>query len=290
MSDKNIRESNFLSPSLMDRLSRGVSVDSFTFSGQYDTKHMTLEPQVTGYSFFMWLDLPDWFKHDDMLMNFKEFTQKNFFSFQGLSDMTLEMQQTQMGFVQGNVMNTVGGISKGNTNFSLEHKEYVGSIVRKMYQQWISMVRDSRTGVALYPHAYRNFYTDQDRLEHLQYSSKNHSGRLLYVVTRPDIITKEDTDSTIEFATIYSNVMPTLIPFTQYTYTQGSQESPMLSVEFTGVMETGPIVEKFAKQKLDEYLIMGQHKDAGFRIIDSFDVLNPGTFKQIVEGEKTLQK
>lgn len=248
------------------------------FTGVDDLVNLNLNPYVTGYAFIYWIELPAWFDKDPDLKYYKELSQKNFTSFSGVDGVTLETVSQQIGF-PGHEASFAGNISRSNGEFTLEHKEYSGGVMRKLYQKWISYIRDPRTGIALYP-----------KLFNVDYSAKNHSGQLLYVVTRPDVT--NTGKNIIEYAAFYSNVIPTNIPYdTLYNYEQGSQDSPKISINFKGFMENGPDVDAYARKILAER-IMSPEGDSYLPFVDSLGT-NPeanaafknGTLKDIYKTE-----
>lgn len=251
------------------------------FTGVDDMVNLNLNPYVTGYAFIYWVDLPAWFNKDPDLKYYKEMSQKNFKSFTGVEGMTLNTIDQQVGGFTASPAAFAGNIERGNTGFTLNHKEYSGGVMRKMYQKWISYIRDPRTGIALYP-----------KLFNVDYSAKNHSGQLMYIVTRPDVT--NTGKNIVEYAAFYSNVIPTNIPYdTLYNYTMGEQDSPELSIEFKGFMENGPDVDAYARQILSER-IMSPEGDGYLPFVDSLgtnptanDAFKSGTLKDIYKTQTT---
>lgn len=193
-------------------------------TGVEDEINLYLDPFVNGYAFIYWTSLPSWFEKDPDLKYFKEITQKNFRAFNGISPIDLNTDTQQTGFA-GHEINVVSGVNRGNSDFTISHKEYSGGVMRKLYQKWISMIRDPRTGIALYP-----------KLFGIDYGAKNHTGSLMYIVTRPDVT---NTDKNIvEFAAFYSNVFPTNVPLdTLYNFELGTQDTPTIDITFKGFVE-----------------------------------------------------
>jgi hypothetical protein len=255
------------------------STSSF-FTGVDDLINLQFDPIVTGYAFIWWIQLPSWFEKDPDLKFFKEMTQKNFRAFSGVDDIMLTTVQQQTGFANAE-FDIAAGITRGNTAFTLRHKEYSGGVMRKLYQKWITMIRDPRTGIALYP-----------KLFDVDYGARNHTGQLLYVVVRPDA-TNTNYDI-VEYAAFYSNVMPMTIPLsTLYNFEIGSQESPNIDIEFRGFVEVGPDVEEYAKKILREEILRTATDGNGIPFLDSFgsnpdakEVLTPGTLKDIYRPDE----
>jgi hypothetical protein len=234
-----------------------AGTNNSVFTGVDDEVNKWLDPFVSGYAFIYWVELPSWFEKDEDLKYFKQMTQVNFRSFQGVASMDLNTAQVQTGFA-AHEMNVVTGISRQNTDFQISHKEYSGSPMTKMYQKWISMIRDPRTNTALYPKLYG-----------VEYGARNHSGQLLYIVTRPDVT---NTDKHIvEYACFYSNVVPVNVPLdTLYNFEIGSQDAPTIEISFKGFPEIGPNVNAFAEKILREKII-SPDGDSHIPFVDSYN-------------------
>ena len=244
-------------------LSQISGTNNTVFTGVDDEVNKYLDPIVTGYAFIYWVQLPDWFEKDDDLKYFKQMTEKNFRSFQGVNSMDLNTSTVQTGFAAHEI-NVVTGLSRQNTEFTISHKEYSGSPMTKMYQKWISLIRDPRTNTATYPKLYG-----------VDYGARNHSGQLLYIVTRPDVT---NTDKNIvEYAAFYSNVVPTNIPLDSlYNFEIGSQDSPTIDINFKGFPEIGPNVTEYAKKILKEQ-IMNTSGDSYIPFVDSLNTNTEAT-------------
>ena len=227
------------------------------FTGVDDQVNLYLDPIVTGYAFIYWVDLPNWFEKDADLKYFKQLSEKNFRSFQGINSIELNTAQLQTGFA-GHEINVVTGVSRQNTEFQIGHKEFSGSPMTKMYQKWISMIRDPRTGVALYP-----------KLYNVEYGARNHSGQLLYIMTRPDATNAGK--NVVEYACFYSNVVPTNVPLDSlYNFEIGSQDSPQIEITFKGFPEIGPNVNAYAEKILKEK-IMSKNGDSFIPFVDMYN-------------------
>jgi len=212
--------------------------DSF-FTGHMNLQDLNFDPLVTGYAFIIWTKLPKWVTN--FAPKFKELTQRNFKSFDGLADIELQTAAYEQSF-NNNEYNYATTISKQNTEFTLKHQEFSGNPIKNMYQFWVSGIRDPDTDIATYPKAFG-----------IDYAAKNHTGELLYVVTRPDANNFNNSEiHNIEFAAYYTNVMPTKIPIAHFEYSQGEHNSPEIDIPFKGNLHIGPKVDAFARAKLAE--------------------------------------
>ena len=200
------------------------------FTGKMNTQDLNFDPLVTGYAFFVWTKLPFWV--EGTYPDFQAMTQKNFKSFEGLSDIELQTGQYTHTF-NGSAYEFATSITKGNTTFSINHQEFSGNPIKNMYQFWVTGIRDPETDIALYPRAFN-----------CEYGAKNHTGELLYVVTRPDANNVKNHN--IEFAAYYTAVMPLKVPISHLGYTQGDHSSPEITQNFVGDFHFGPEVDDFA--------------------------------------------
>jgi hypothetical protein len=106
-----------------------------------------------------------------------------------------------------------------------------------MHQFWISSIADPETGIATYPKVYG-----------LDYSAKNHTGEMMYIVTRPDVNNVEKRN--IEFAAYYTNVMPKKIPLSHFEYSQGEHNLVEIEIPFAGNMHISSKVDNYAQRLL----------------------------------------
>lgn len=258
-------------------------VNSTFYTGIDDLINHKFDKLVVSHSYIYWISLPSWFEKDQDLKFFKAMSEKNYRGFQGLSNMTLQIQDVTTG-VAGNQMPVVTGIERGNTRFTLEHNEYSGSPMRKMYQKWVSYIRDPRAGISTY-----------GKLFGVEYGAANHTGELLYMVVRPDANNNTKGVDILEFAAYFSNVAPTEIPTGMYNYTMGEAELPTVSMEFVGVPEIGPYVDEFARKILKENILnYGEtSEDGSYPWVDSYGTdenaiskLNAGRLKDIYNPEQ----
>lgn len=245
------------------------------FTGVEDTINQYLDPIVTGYAFIYWVSLPEWFEKDADLKYFKNLSQVNFRSFNGISPIELGTGTVQTGFAAHEI-NVATNISRQNTEFQIGHKEYSGSPMTKMYQKWISMIRDPRTGLAIYP-----------KLYNVEYGARNHSGQLLYIVTRPDAT--NTNHNVVEYAAFYSNVIPTNVPLDSlYNFEIGNQETPTIEISFKGFPEIGPNVNEYAEKILREK-IMNTSGDSYLPFVDMYNT-NTEASQMVSWGQTSLKE
>lgn len=233
-----------------------IANKSSFFNGSYNTLELDFDPLVNGYSFFKWMALPKWI--NDTFPDFRNMTEKNFLSGFSLSDIELENTSITHGFA-ANEYNIATNIKKGNTDFSITHREFSGSPIRTMYSFWVSGIRDPETGIATYP---RLFKTD--------YAAKNHTGEIIYIVTRPDANNIER--EVIEYACYYTAVFPKKIQLSQFAFTHGEHSATEYEQTFNAVFHQSHKVDELAKEVLKE-------KVYGFMEMNEFDPTAPDNGK-----------
>lgn len=199
------------------------------FTGSLNTGKNSFDPYVSGFAFIVWLKVPTWLPQGD---EFKQFSQKNFKAFQGLTNIELGTEGAKQGFT-ANETHYTKDIGNKSNEFTLKYQEHSGSPMGKSYNSWVSGIRDPKTGIATYP-----------KEAGLEYHSDNHTGTLLYIVTRPDADNFEGKN--IEFAALWTHVQPKRINLEHYNFEAGSHDMFELEQAFSGYMNFGQEVDKFA--------------------------------------------
>lgn len=213
-----------------------IANDNSFYNGHMNLQKLPFDPLITGYAFIIWTKLPSWVTQE--FPHFAQMTQKNFKSFSGIDDMTINTATMNHSF-NNQEYKVNAAIEKGNSNFSITHQEFSGSPIKNMYSLWVSGISDPATGIATYPEIYG-----------MEYAAKNHTGELLYVVTRPDATNVDRAN--IEFAAYYTNVFPTKLPISHFNFDEGTHDAPTITEEFVGNMNISPNVDNFAREKLKE--------------------------------------
>jgi hypothetical protein len=209
------------------------------------------DPFIQGYAFIMWTRLPAFF--DNVYKSqFQALCEKNFKAFSGISDMDMDAETMTHGFA-GNELPVATNMKKSFTGFSLKHYELAGSPIRELYQYWTTGIRDFETGLAHY----------HGKIEDgtLEYSMKNHTGELLYVVTDPSGAIGKDPSTGIEFAGYWTNVFPTKIPQDHLNYSSGDHGIAEIDIEFKGNFHMSSDINTLAVQAMQTYAIRKRFGD-----------------------------
>jgi hypothetical protein len=209
---------------------KNASQENF-WQGTYNSGDMYYDPLITGYAFFVWTRLPSWVTKT--FPNFALLTQKNFAGFDGFSDLELNTSAFTAGFTT-NELHVAQNMGAKPNSFNIKSAEFSGSPMNAMWQFWVAGIRDPETGVATYP---KEFGMD--------YSLRNHTGELMYMVTRPDADNFER--NIIEFAAYFTCVMPKRIEMNHWNFSKGSQEGPIEHEQsLNAIIHWGPKVNDVA--------------------------------------------
>ena len=205
------------------------------FNGHVSHGGNMKDPYVSGYAFIKWIKVPTWI-HTDNGRDFVQLTERNFKGFSGLSDLQMDTGAITAGFTANELSFAKGTVQKPE-GFTLKYQVKSGMDIDRYYNTWVSGIRDPKTGIATYP-----------KKSGLPYHSDNHTGILLYVVTRPDAdnFGEGEDKSNIEFAALFTHVMPTKIMLDHFNYESGSHEFAEKEQEFKGYMNFGQAVDAFA--------------------------------------------
>ena len=233
-----------------------------------------IDPFITGFAFFVWTKGP-YFIEAEIWKNFKFLTERNFKSFDGIEDMSLNTDNMQAGFA-GNELPIPTNLTRGNTAFTLTHYELAGSPIREGYQYWITGIRDPETGLAHYQGVI-NKETGAGG-ERMIYSLRNHSAEAIYIVTDPSGASVYEGQGcypgAIEFAAYFTNVVPTKVPMGHLNYSSGDQGMQEISAEFVGTFHQSKAVNELAVKILDNYIITQHAGDYDFIEHEPSDIAN----------------
>jgi hypothetical protein len=208
------------------------------FQGQFQSDVIVRDPMVSGYAFIKWLRVPTWVT--SVYPNFTAITEKNFRSFNGLNDIDMETFAVTEGFSGSE--NMFAGSARMFQGFSMSHREYSGSPIKNAYGHWVSGIRDPVTNIATYPAEFG-----------LEYTAANHTGELIYIMTRPDANNTANSNI-IEFACLYSMVMPTKFPLGHLNFTAGSNDGiEPIEMPFVGVPHISPQIDDMAVTQLQNF-------------------------------------
>lgn len=215
----------------------GTPTDGTLFNGSIRTGQGSFDPYVSGFAFIKWINLPSWIDQS----NFRTFTEKNFKSFQGINNVELETEGVKNGFT-GNEFHYTKSIGNKSSEFTLKYQEHSGSPLTRIYDHWISGIRDPKTGIATYPSKYG-----------IPYHSANHTASLLYVVTRPDADNfGGQTNGNIEKVFLWTHVQPKRINLEHYNYESGTHDFSELEQQFSGVLHFGEAVDVWGAQYIKD--------------------------------------
>ena len=234
----------------------GNAEKSNFFAGTWDMDQSNLDnydPFLTGYAYIVWTKLPS-FMPSEIRQRFKHMTEKNFKSFSGNNDLSLDTEAVTMGFA-GNSYDAATNLKKGEGSFTLKHQEFIGSPIRELYEYWVTGIRDPETGLA----TYHGRLGDANDCPY--YSSRFHSGELLYIVTDP--AGALGGEQSIEYACYYTNVIPTKVPLAHMDYSAGDHAAVEIDQEFRGVWHRSKRIDAIAKKVIKNRKVLDSFMNYG---------------------------
>jgi hypothetical protein len=256
---------------MSEQLVRGSDVHNKTanpleanfFNGFTNHGSSTYDPYVSGFAFIKWLKLPVWVDGNKSPLtphNLASLSQKNFKKFSGLANIEMETGGITAGFT-ANELHYAKGIGQKPTEFTLTYQEHSGSPLTRYYNHWVSGIRDPKSGIATYPKEYR-----------LPYHSSNHTGTLVYVVTRPDADNYAglENKSNLEFACILTHVQPKRINLEHFNFENGAHELFEVEQPFTAYMHIGQTVETYVDKRMAQWF---------------YEFVNEGSFSNLVKND-----
>ena len=209
-------------------------------------------PKLTGYAVAKWIHLPPWFS--TTFPWFKEAFEKNIISFGGLSDIALNMIEFNMGGFSGQPTNIAGSIQKANNEFTVGFKEMARDPFAKAYEFWIRMIRDPQTNICQYSNIDWGNGTSYEPAE------ENHTGALLFVVLRPDVINLDPgtpiEKSSVHRAYLWTNVKPNNILLASDAFTAGTVDQVESEQAFTGDFHWNHKIDASAAQYLADHSLI----------------------------------
>ena len=216
------------------------------FTGGFNTS-IIADPYLSGYAFTKWIGLPTWIDEiagADSVKNYQAYSERAMRNFSGISSIDLSTVALNMGFSNSEAMFASG--IQNFQGFSMTHKELQGSPLSRFYSGWVQGIRDPRTNIAIYPQL-------KDKKP---YCAENHTCSLLYVVTRPDVMSTDADVKTnpIEYACLYTMVMPLRMPMDHYNFSAGSSDMTDLEMSFAGVPHFGAAIMAYARKSYKDMI------------------------------------
>ena len=212
------------------------------------------DPLRGGFARIFILQLPYFMVKLDSAVckRFKHFIEFGFTKIDGLGDATLETEKVSGGYTGGEF--AVPSITKDQIDeVTISCYEFTGSPIREFIDTWMTGISDPLTGLSHYHGMISNT---------LPFRAKNHTMECIYVVTDP-------TGVNIEYACMFSNMMPTTVPKSHFNYESGSHPAVSLDLKFTANKYESPQINTIATALLDKYKIVMDYLDFNSGYTDS---------------------
>lgn len=269
----------------------GDPEDENFFKGHFQLNQAYLnnyDAFVKGHAFWIWTKLPRFWRYaafrpygktaDEYNKYFASLTEANFKSFSGISNITLDSEQIQMGF-NGAGFNIPTKLNVENQEFTIGHYEWMGGVMQNMYKYWITGIADIDTGAATYHGAFLN--TDPEVRKNMIYSMQNHTGEGYYIVTDPTcgigVMNGHFDTQSIEFAAAFTNIYPTIIPLDHMNYSSGDNGIAEFDQTFKGTMKISQEVTETAAYLLSTRNFAMSYMGYSMKVKEASDVITPIT-------------
>lgn len=201
------------------------------------------DPYRKGFSRLFILRLPRFMEEMDSeaTKRFKHFLEFGFTEISGIQNPTLETEAITGGYTGGQF--EIPSITKDNTTeITINLYEFSGSPLREYLDTWITGISDKMVGIGHYHGMIA---------ENMEYKASNHVMEAIYVNTDPT-----GRPDSIEYACMFSNMMPKTIPLDHVNYSSGDHGAANVSIPFTCNKYESPQINEVAKALLTKYVIL----------------------------------
>lgn len=204
------------------------------------------DPLKTGYGRLFMVRKPAFLLKDtsfaSKLNNFKHILEYGNTSVSGISDISVNFNQIQGGYV-GKSFEIPAYASDDTNQFSVTVYEFSGSPVREVLHTWINGATDLISGLTHY-----NGYAGNESGK-IQAIQANQTAEFIWINT-------DSTGQYVEYACLLANCFPKGISLDKFNYTSGTHELVETTIDFTCTKYESIQINKVAKVLLDKYKLL----------------------------------
>ncbi len=210
----------------------------FLGPAQLDSKNIgQYNPLITGRGIFLWTKMPQFMETlmPDQTIAFKNYTEKGFKSFDGISDMSMNFEEMGDG-TPGNTFSIATMATDEFREFTMKVYELSGSPVSSYVEMWVRGIHDPVTQVTTY----------LGQIESGKFPEANplyHTAEGIYMTFDPTMHEKG-----IEYAALITNIVPNRVPKSFRNTDKGTKGLVELDLGFNGYKYESPIINAKAKQ------------------------------------------
>lgn len=228
-------------------------MDYALFMGGTNVAHDVLaqyDPLKTGYNRIFMVRKPLWLDEylpDKKMDKFKHILEYGNVSVSGLSDISVETNQIQGGYV--NKSFEIPSYATDNTNsLSIQVYEFSGSPVREVLHEWINGTTDLMSGLTHYNGLIGESSSSNSGVKWTAKQS-NQTAEFIYVAT-------DCTGMNVEYACMFANCFPKNISLDPFNYQSGQHELVETTIEFSATKYESIQINQIAQKLLDKYKIL----------------------------------
>jgi len=195
------------------------------------------DPYITGYSFLKITRIGAGIK-DIITSDFGYLLESTFKEFQGINDLDLNTLSITGGFTD-NEHHYPSEMNMGTYEITLKFQERTGNVYRRPFQQWMTGIRNPKTGLYSLPG---------------DYNKLNYTMDVMYIVTNPSIGSQDpDTrERSVEAAYFYTGLFPKRLPLNHHNFTTGGHDFVEIDIPFAAEQHIGVHVDEFARKLVKE--------------------------------------
>ena len=180
----------------------------------------------------------------DATRRFKHLVEFGFKRIDGIQDMDMDTEEITGGYTGGRF--EIPNVVRDNTQaITIQVYEFSGSPVREYIDTWMTGISDPLTGLA----HYHGMLSDT-----IPYRASNHVMECIYCTTDP-------TGIDIEYACMFSNMMPKSVKKAQFNFDSGQHGAVEMDLEFTTTKYESPQINEVAAALLNKYRILRDYLD-----------------------------
>ena len=206
------------------------------------------DPLRGGYARIFLIKLPRFMEtiDSDMAKRFKHFVEMGFTGITGIGNTTMEYEEITGGYA-GNKFSIPSVCRDETDGITIRLYEMSGSPIREFVDTWMTGISDPLTGLSHYHGVLDPGDNGTDGA--LPYKASNHVMESFYVCTDP-------TGNFIEYACMFSNMMPKTVAKQHFEFEPGSHPAVQLDLDFTATRYESPQINEICKALLDKYKIL----------------------------------
>jgi hypothetical protein len=213
-----------------DAIAQAAGKQGF-FLGGLGRSEITADPYIGGYGFLVITHIPTVLK-DIITDDIKNLLEVSLKELSGINDQDLSTNSIQGGFTT-NEHHYPTEINKNIYEITCKWQERTGNVFRRIFQKWVTSIRDPETGLYTFP----------------AYGKKHYSIEAMYINTNPSIGSSdpEARKQAVEFACYFTGMFPKKNPLSHFNFSSGSHDiADNFDINFAVNTIQGTLIDRIA--------------------------------------------